>query len=405
MRVHLHVFQGREAPHVITLDAGSPQEATTLAKAQGYVVLSATQGDGRQHLALPSLLGKRATAVLKLSSKDITILVEQLQSLLQAGLSVIEALDTLQKGASSPRNQQAIEQLSRALKEGQPLSTALERKGLFPALLVALIRSSEVTSDLPQALYRYLEHEKRSSQVRHQIKSVALYPALLIGVGGAVMLFLLLYVMPRFARVFESMNNLPWSASLMVSWSHLLKNHGAELFMGMVGLVAGAVTLFLTPQSRAFITQKLMAWGPLARHLRVYFLARWYRTTGMLVQGGLPLPEAVGLSSQVLPSGMRQAGLLVEQAMRQGLAPSAAYTQGQLATPVAEQLIQAGERTGDVGLMLKRAAEFHENEVTRTLDNAMRVIEPVVMTVIGLGVGIVVILMYLPIFELASAIQ
>lgn len=403
MQVRLHVIQGREAPRVIKLEAANPQEASQLARAQGYVVLSANRADGWHLIKAPPLSGRFSNA--SWGAKDITIFIEQLQSLLQAGLSVIEALDTLHKGAASSRTKGAIAQISLSLKEGHPLSAALERTSLFPALLVALIRSSEVTSDLPQALARFLEHEGRSEQVRHQVKSVALYPMLLIAVGGAVMLFLLLYVMPRFARVFESMNNLPWSASMMVAWSHLLKSRGADLFLGASVVLGGIVAAFSMPQSRAFVIQRVLAWGPLARHLRVYFLARWYRTTGMLVQGGLPLPEAVGLSSQVLPSGMQRAGQLVEQVMRQGLAPSEAYAQANMATPVAEQLIQAGERTGDVGLMLNRAAEFHENEVTRALDSTMRIIEPVVMTVIGLGVGIVVILMYLPIFELASAIQ
>jgi general secretion pathway protein F len=125
----------------------------------------------------------------------------------------------------------------------------------------------------------------------------------------------------------------------------------------------------------------------------------------MLVEGGIPLPESLSLANQVLPTALQPGGVAVVTAMRQGLAPSIAYIQAQMATPVAEQLLRAGERSGDVGLMLRRAAEFHENEVSKSLEQAMRVIEPLVMTFIGVGVGVVVILMYLPIFELASAIQ
>src|SRR5690606_23898682 len=126
-----------------------------------------------------------------------------------AGLSVIEALDTLDKshhGAS----RQMIRALIVGLKEGQLLSQAMAAEGNFPHLLVAMVRSAEVTSDLPQALQRFIEHEKRTAEVRHQLTSVALYPALLLLVGGGVMMFLLLYVMPRFSRIFENMHDLPW---------------------------------------------------------------------------------------------------------------------------------------------------------------------------------------------------
>lgn len=396
MRFSLDVVQGRGAPQTLVMDALSLDEAKARLQQQGYTVLSAqAQGHTATTLAQPSAKSNR---------RDLVVFIEQLHALLQAGLSLIEALETLRKGARG-RWADIIGQVDTQLRQGQSLSQALQHQPLFPPLLVAMVRSAEVTSDLPQALTRYLEHEHRSEQVRHQITSVALYPVLLMSVGGAVMMFLLLYVMPRFARVFESMNNLPWSAQAMVAWSHLLKAHGFELLLGLTVVTVMLVSVLALPAYRAKLLNRILQIGPLARHLRVYFLARWYRTIGMLVEGGMPLPESLQLANQVLPLGLRPSGSAVELAMRQGLAPSNAFIQANMATPVAEQLLRAGERSGDVGLMLRRAAEFHETEVAKSLDKAMRIIEPVVMTVIGVGVGVVVVLMYLPIFELASAIQ
>lgn len=398
MRFHLDVVQGRGAPQTLVMDASSLDDAKLRLQQQGYTILSAkTQSGGFK----PNVAG---TPNAQAKRRALVIFVEQLHALLQAGLSLIEALETLRKGARGPWAE-IIWQVDTHLRQGQALSQAMEHQSLFPPLLIAMVRSAEVTSDLPQALTRYLEHERRSEQVRHQITSVALYPVLLMGVGGSVMLFLLLYVMPRFARVFESMNNLPWTAKAMVSWSHLLKAHGFDLLLGAAVVAAALFSALAVPKYRATLLNGIVGVGPLARHLRIYFLARWYRTIGMLVEGGMPLPESLGLANQVLPLGMRPSGLAVEQAMRQGLAPSNAFIQVNMATPVAEQLLRAGERSGDVGIMLRRAAEFHENEVAKSLDKAMRIIEPVVMTVIGVGVGVVVVLMYLPIFELASAIQ
>jgi general secretion pathway protein F len=144
---------------------------------------------------------------------------------------------------------------------------------------------------------------------------------------------------------------------------------------------------------------------PLGDQLRTYFLARWYRATGMLVEGGIPLASALEVANRLLPPALRDGGQGVVQGVREGLPPSQAHVRTGMATRVAEQLLLAGERTGDLGTVLSRIAQFHEAEVTRTLDRTMRTFEPVVMVLIGLGVGLVVVLMYLPIFELASAIQ
>lgn len=398
MRFHLDVVQGRSAPQTLVMDAISLDDAKARLQQQGYIVLSGREQGGKFKSKAVGQSSARS------NRRDLVLFIEQLHALLQAGLSLIEALETLRKGASG-RWAEIIGHVDTHLRQGQTLSKAMEHQPLFPPLLIAMVRSAEVTSDLPQALTRYLEHERRSEQVWHQITSVALYPVLLMGVGGSVMLFLMLYVMPRFARVFDSMNNLPWSAKAMVAWSHLLKAHGLDLLLGAAVIAAALVSMLAVPTYRAKLLNRILDIGPLAKHLRIYFLARWYRTIGMLVEGGMPLPESLALANQVLPLGLRSSGLAVEQAMRQGLAPSNAFMLVGMATPVAEQLLRAGERSGDVGVMLGRAAEFHENEVAKSLDKTMRIIEPVVMTVIGLGVGVVVVLMYLPIFELASAIQ
>lgn len=337
-------------------------------------------------------------------SVNVTVFVEQFNALLTAGLSVIESLETLQRGRPSSWSAPLVI-LTTALKQGQSLSEAMSQQRVFPALLIALVRSAEQTSNLPEALQRYLEHEERAAKVRHQVTSVALYPTLLMLVGGAVMAFLMLYVMPRFARVFESMTNLPWSAQLMVSWSKLLSQHGSVLMVGALCVVALFIATIASERQRGRMLSLAMSWRPLAQTLRIYHLARWYRTIGMLVAGGIPLPESLDLAESVLPLPLRSGAIRSAQAMREGLPPSTAFELADMATPVAAQLIKAGERSGDVGEMLQRAANFHESEVTKSIDKAMRIIEPVVMTLIGLGVGIIVILMYLPIFELASAIQ
>ncbi len=397
MRIELHVVQGRGVPRLMEVDAPSVGLAREQVEKQGFVVMSA-RAIGFQF---------RTNAIVRLKEKrlDVAVLVEQLRDLLVAGLSVIEALDALRRGASG-MTRLTIERIERQLQEGKTLSDALQADAVFPTLLIALVRASELTSDLPQTLTRFLEHEQRVAEVRHRLISASIYPLLLIGVGSLVLVFLLFYVMPRFARVFEGMTgDLPWSAQAMVTWAHFLQGNSVWLLGGALVLILCLGTTVWSARLRTAAIARLLGWTALQQPLNTYFLARWYRATGMLAQGGIPLPQALALTNDLLPLHLRQNGLAVENGVRGGLAPSTAHARAGMATPVAEQLLLAGERTGDLGSVLTRIAHFHESEVSRTLERGMRALEPIVMVMIGLGVGLVVVLMYLPIFELASAIR
>lgn len=399
MLVRLEVVQGRSAPRAIELDAATLDDARHQAQGRGYTVLS-VRASPRDAFRLRLTAGSRKAGV------DVPVFVEQLRDLLAAGLSVIESLSALRE-AAAPAARRVVDTLITRLRDGQRLSDALAADAVFPSLLVALVRSSELTSDLPKALSRYLENEQRAAELRHRVAAVAIYPVTLVVVGGAVLLFLLFYVIPRFARVFEGMEAdvLPWSARAMVWWSQWFGSHSAVAVAATVVLVASGAVAVVSPSMRGRGLQALLAWSPVRRRLRTYVLARWYRSTGMLVEGGIPLVFSLRIANELLPSVEQRDGAVVEAAVRAGLSPATAYVQAGMATAVAEQLIRAGERTGDLGAVLGRIAQFHEAEALRSLERSMRALEPVVMALIGIGVGIVVVLMYLPIFELASTIQ
>ena len=335
----------------------------------------------------------------------VHILFEQLRDLLTAGLSLIEGLEAL-RNVAAPAAQATVAILVVRLRSGHSFSEALATTGKFPDILVSLVRTAELTSDLPQALTRYLEHDRRARELAHRILALSIYPLLVITVGTCVFAFLAFYVMPRFAIIFQSMTgSLPWSAQAMVAWSTWLTAHRLGMLTSFAAIVGAVAALVIVPAARAWLLQRVLDLAPLRTRLRTYFLVRWYRTTGVLLQGGIPLSEALNLATVVLPVPLRAGGAAVERAVRDGHSPAEAYRRGSMMTPVSEQLLRAGERTGDLGGVLTRIADFHESEVTRQLERAMRALEPIVMTLVGLGVGTIVVLMYLPIFELASAIQ
>lgn len=400
MKFNLQVIRGRGSPEQIEVTAPSAAEAKETAAARGYSVISVKAAGWFGLGALPFLHADHVT----LDRLSVVLFVEQLSTLLRAGLSVVEVLETLRRSGGK-KWAALIDELIAHLQGGKRFSDALEQTGQFSPLLISLVRSSELTSQLPEALSRFLEHEARSEHIRRHLISVALYPALLTTVGSGVMMFLLIYVMPRFARIFEGMPELPLSARMMVMWAQFLKDHGLAVAAAIFVLAAALTAAVLSRDIRGRLVQGVCSLPILKRYVREYSLTRWYRSIGLLVEGGIALPDALHLALDVLPPGMDHQGAQTEQRMREGTTPSDAFISCEMATPVAAQLIRAGERSGDVGTMLIKAAEFHEGDLSRTIERFMRVFEPLVMVVIGIGIGGVVILMYLPIFELASAIQ
>lgn len=359
----------------------------------GYTILRTKPA----FLSLPSTSRK--------PSFPVDVFAQQLLTLLRAGLGLVSSLEALAREGDE-RARAVIEPALEDLRAGKRFADALERTNAFPDLFIALVRASEHTSDLPTALDRYLQYDTQTRLVRQKIVSSALYPVLLTGVGILVVAFLLLFVMPRFAKVFESLRgDLPWAAQAMLGWSRMLEHHSAPLAAIAILAVAAIASLAGTSRGRAWALRHLFAVPRIGAHLRLLQLARMYRTLGMLVAGGIPLLRALGMSAALLPAHMGSSGDIAIARIREGARPSDAMRAAALTTPAGDQLLLVGERGGELGSMMTRVAEFYESETALQVERFMKVLEPALMLAIGLGIGIIVVLMYMPIFELAGAIQ
>jgi general secretion pathway protein F len=395
MKFELKVARGQQIQSLV-LDAGDALQARLQAEAQGYSVL-ATKAQGK--LAVARGLGKQKFNLMLFS--------QELLSLLDSGLSLVEAIEALAEKEANAESKTILTQVMAALYEGLPLSSALERfPQVFPALYVALIRSSERTGDMVQALGRHVTYQGQLDAVRKKIVTASIYPVLLIIVGGLVMLFLLGYVVPKFSTIYESAgNDLPWMSQVLLAWGRLLQEHGQQVFMGFIAVVS-ALGYVLSRQSvRAAIMNQVWKIPALGETMRIYQLARFYRTLGMLLRGGIPLVTAMQMVSSLLQPALRNSLALVERDIREGKPLSSAMEEHGMTTSIAIRMLRVGERTGRMGEMMERIGVFYDEEIARAVDWFTRLLEPLLMVVIGLVIGVVVVLMYMPIFELAGNIQ
>ncbi|AZL68896.1 MULTISPECIES: type II secretion system F family protein [Pseudomonas] len=396
MRYQLKAL-GSQGVVQLQVEAEDLEQARRQAEDQGLRVLSARS----MGLGLRALPWRRAPAF------DLVLFSQELTTLLNAGLPLIDALESLAEKSPAGGARKTLEQLVRQLYEGRSLSQALaQQPRVFPTLYVALVQSSERTGALGDALTRYIGYRQRLDLVRQKLVGASVYPLLLLLVGGGVVLFLLGYVVPRFSLVFEGMGTeLPWLSRVLMQIGLFLHAQQLPLGLGTLGAITLLVTLRRHPAVRRWASRQLRRVPALHQRLVMYELARFYRSLGILLQGGIPILTALGMARGLLGSAAAEG---LEQASRrvaEGLPLSDALEAGQLVTPVSLRLLRAGEQSGNLGEMLERCADFHDQEIGRWVEWFVKLFEPLLMTFIGLLIGLIVILMYMPIFELASSIH
>jgi general secretion pathway protein F len=209
---------------------------------------------------------------------------------------------------------------------------------------------------------------------------------------------------PRFSGIYADSNReLPWLSQVLLGWGQLLNEHGGLVAAALVVALGAAVVGFGHVRRVAFaLAQRVPA---VAERVLVYQLARFYRTVGMLLTGGTPLPQALGMVSGLLTPALRDRLTLATQRIREGTGVSAAMEATGLTTPVAMRMLRVGERGGNMAEMMERIAVFYDDDIARWIDWFTKLFEPLLMAVIGIVIGVVVVLMYLPIFELAGSLQ
>jgi general secretion pathway protein F len=211
---------------------------------------------------------------------------------------------------------------------------------------------------------------------------------------------------PRFSRIYEDLGtNLPFLSRMLLRWGKLLQADGPAVLAVLVVAVAALVYLGRRQATRDWVMQRLWRVPAAGERMRIYQLARFYRTLGMLLRGGTPIGPALIMVSDLLQPELRLHLQGAAKKISEGRSISYSMEAYQLTTPVALRMLRVGERTGQMSDMMERIASFYDEEMARWVEWFTRLFEPLLMVFIGLVIGLIVVLMYLPIFELAGSLQ
>jgi len=392
MRFRITTLDGGQGVAIHEMDALDEADAHRQALARGLRVLA---------IQAARLKGSRRARLSLVSFSN------ELVALLEAGLSLVEGIDALTEKERDESVRHLLEGLRRRLYEGQSLSVALgEFPSTFPTLYVATVRASERTGAIAEALRRFVAYQQQIDLLKKRLINASIYPAVLLAAGSLVVLFLVTYVVPRFSGIYEDIGGeLPFASKMLMQWGRLLDAHSLAVLAGFLAFVALAGYGVLRPGFRAAVGRLSARIPVVGYQIELYQLARLYRTVGMLLRGGLPVVTAFEMTRGLLAAAARPRLAVATRVVREGRSLTDALAGQGLTTPVAERMLRVGERSGNMGEMMERIAAFYDEELSRFVDVATRLIEPAMMTVIGLVIGLIVVLMYFPIFELAGSIR
>jgi general secretion pathway protein F len=400
MRYTIRALDAAGAVTSVDVDAADDRQARTQALALGLTPLSVRRGRASA--------AERWTALARRGGRfPLVLFSQELLALLDSGISLVEAIETLAEKETRAESRRVLDGVRRALYEGRTLSAAFEaHPGAFPPLYVAAVRASERSSALGEALTRYIAYQTQLEAVRKKIVSASIYPVLLLAVGLLVVLFLLGYVVPRFAGIYDEVGgDLPLLSRWLLALGRVVGEHGWWIAVAALGALVAVAAILARSATRERIGRLLWHIPALGERMRIYQLARFYRTVGMLLRGGTPLVRALDMVRGLLAPALQAALGQAAQRISEGQPASVALETNGLTTPVALRMLRVGERSGRMGEMMERIAAFHDEEMARYVDWFTRLFEPLLMTAIGIVIGVIVVLMYMPIFELAGSLQ
>ena len=378
--------------------AGSEDELRERYASEGLLIYS---------IAPKSLLGPLRSGQpkrSKLALEQFLIFNQQFVALIRAGLPILKSLELLESNIRNKSLQQHVSSIRDAVKTGTSLSQAFRAEDVFPAIYVTSLMAGEKSGSLPEVIDRYVQYQKVTLAVRKKIIVSLIYPCILIVLVAALILFLMAYVVPEFASLYDSMDaDLPQMTQWLVAFGVTFSENFWTITLGGAVLI-GALTFWLRTDTAQASLDRLKIGAPIFGTIwKKYQVSQTCRLLSTLLEGGIPLLPALETTGESLDSRiLRNAISDAKDKVREGQPLSKSLAETGIVPSLAIEMIQVGESTGSMPTMLNSVAEFFDEDVSTAMGAALSLIEPIIMLFMGAFVAFVLISLYLPMFGLAG---
>jgi type IV pilus assembly protein PilC len=381
------------------VEARDASAAAEVLRGRGYVIIE-----------LKSVMDGRDGGILgflnnRISSQDLVAFTQQLSTMVGSGLPLSDGLSILQI-QTKPAMAKIINEMLRDIQGGSSFSDAMTaQKGVFSNVYIASIRAGEASGKLDEVLTKLAETEEKRREFASKTKGAMVYPLIVLIVMAIVMIVMMVAVIPKMLDIFKEFGSeLPATTKLLIAFSGIMQKTWVLLVAGVVGLVILVKRWYQTKQGRVkldMLQLKLPIYGKLKTEIA---LADITRTLSLLSASGISILEALEIVSKTAGNVVFENSLkVVAQGVEKGLPLATMLAQERMFPPLLSQMVSVGEETGQLSDILGKVAKHFEGESEHAIKNLTTAIEPLIMVVLGLGVGFLVFAIMMPIYQLTGS--
>jgi len=389
-----------------TLMASTIEEASRMLRGEGKFIVRLKEVDQAEHDLVEDMPLK--TAAKQVKRADVIYFTHQMAIMIDTGVPLTDAIDSVAEQAANPAFRRVLQHVSDMVKGGAPFSDALAKhRRVFPDVMISLLEASEASGTMGMMLERISMYMSKEQRIIRQARGALTYPLFMIGVFFVVSIFLMTWVMPRFTAIYTTRQAmLPTPTQILVSTSDFLSGYWMYWIPGLLAAAVGTWAWARTPGGRRgvdWMKLNLPILRPLFLNL---YIARATRTMGTMIAAGVSLLDSVEITKRVtrnvyfeelwddVDTSLRQGAQLSEPLFASGFIPRSIC-----------QMIGSGEKSGRLGQVLNKIADFTESEFDETVKTTSQFIEPVMVCTMGLIIGFIAISLLLPVFSVSRVVS
>ncbi len=382
------------------IDAESPKAATEKLKRQGIFLSSLKEVKEEKT--------KRFFLLRGISTSELAVTTRQFSTLISAGLPLEASLVALSEQTDDQRLKQVLTQVKDRISEGSSLTNALkEHRNIFSDLYINMVKAGEASGTLDVVLLRLADFLEKQAALYSRIKSALIYPLFMFLIGSGVLFFMMTYVIPKIARIFEESGKaLPLITVILIEISTFLSENPIIILFVLTGIAFMLYRFSKTRRGKAIIDRLVLKLPIFGKIARMVIISRFTRTLGTLLGSGIPLLEALEISEAILGNSVYIEKLRsIRENVREGTSLARPLRESGIFPPLMTRMITVGEQTGELEEMLVKVADIYDMQIETSVSTLTSLLEPIMILVMGVVVGFIVFAILLPIFDLTSTIK
>ena len=392
--------EGKEVTEQLT--ATNDREVQERIRDKGYYLIEVKEEVVKKSAAEQLSIGG------KVKSKELSLFCKQFATLLKAGVPVSAGLDILHRQTENKKFKEALESVYTEVQKGSQVSVEMRNHPkVFPALLVNMTESGEMTGNLDNVMDRLALHYEKDAKIEARIKGAMIYPIAISVVAITVVVFLITFVLPTFMQMFAGAGmELPLPTRILLAISDFIRDYWYLLILIIVGLVILFIRIINTESGRYQFDALKFKVPVVKQSMDKIVTARFTRTLGSLLVSGIPLIDALEMSGSVTGNVVTEEKVnLIAEEVEKGETLGNALRRNPTFGPMVVSMIQIGEESGNIDSMLDKSADFYERELEDAIDRMLRLMEPLLIVFMAVIIGFIVISMALPMFEMFETVQ